>query len=48
MYIVEFEARVLVFIRWGFNYLTFQRGARLITGMAAVMRKPEPPVMKPE
>ncbi|MBY0504248.1 MAG: NAD(P)/FAD-dependent oxidoreductase [Bryobacteraceae bacterium] len=42
MYIVEFEARVLVFIRWGFNYLTFQRGARLITGMAGKTRKPEP------
>jgi len=48
MYIVEFEARVLVFIRWGFNYLTFQRGARLITGIAATMRKPEPPALKPQ
>jgi NADH dehydrogenase len=32
MYIVEFENRVLVFIQWGFQYLTFNRGARLITG----------------
>lgn len=32
MYIVEFESRVLVFIQWGFQYLTFNRGARLITG----------------
>jgi NADH dehydrogenase len=32
MYIVEFQARVLVFIQWGFEYLTFSRGARLITG----------------
>ncbi len=32
MYIVEFESRVLVFIQWGFEYLTFARGARLITG----------------
>lgn len=31
MYIVEFQARVLVFIQWGFQYLTFSRGARLIT-----------------
>jgi hypothetical protein len=23
---------VLVFIRWGFQYLSFDRGARLITG----------------
>jgi len=35
MYIVEFQSRVLVFIQWGFQYLTFSRGARLITGGAA-------------
>ncbi|MGH9355808.1 MAG: NAD(P)/FAD-dependent oxidoreductase [Terriglobia bacterium] len=35
MYLVEFQSRVLVFIQWGFQYLTFSRGARLITGMAA-------------
>jgi NADH:quinone reductase (non-electrogenic) len=35
MYIVEFQNRVLVFIQWGFEYLTFSRGARLITGAAA-------------
>jgi len=32
IYIVEFKSRVLVFIQWGFEYLTFSRGARLITG----------------
>ena len=32
LYIVEFQDRVLVFIQWGFEYLTFNRGARLITG----------------
>jgi NADH dehydrogenase len=32
MYIVEFSSRVVVFIQWGFLYLTFNRGARLITG----------------
>jgi len=32
MYLVEFQSRVLVFIQWGFEYLTFSRGARLITG----------------
>jgi NADH:quinone reductase (non-electrogenic) len=32
MYIVEFQSRVSVFIQWGFEYLTFSRGARLITG----------------
>jgi hypothetical protein len=25
----------MVFIQWGFEYLTFSRGARLITGTAA-------------
>ncbi len=34
MYIVEFQNRVIVFIQWGFQYLTFSRGARLITGTA--------------
>ena len=35
MYIVEFQSRMLVFIQWGFEFLTFSRGARLITGTAA-------------
>jgi NADH:quinone reductase (non-electrogenic) len=35
IYIVEFQNRVLVFVQWGFEYLTFSRGARLITGEAA-------------
>jgi NADH dehydrogenase len=34
MYIVEFQSRLIVFIEWGFLYLTFNRGARLITGSA--------------
>jgi NADH dehydrogenase len=34
MYIVQFQSRVQVFIEWGFEYLTFSRGARLITGEA--------------
>ena len=32
MYLVEFRNRLIVFIRWGFQFLTFDRGARLITG----------------
>jgi NADH dehydrogenase len=32
LYLAQFRNRVLVFIRWGFQYLTFDRGARLITG----------------
>jgi NADH:ubiquinone reductase (H+-translocating) len=35
LYIVEFQSRILVFIQWGFLYLTHSRGARLITGRAA-------------
>ncbi len=32
MYLVSFRSRVLVFIQWGFQYFSFSRGARLITG----------------
>ena len=32
MYIVQFSNRLVVFVHWGFLYLTFNRGARLITG----------------
>lgn len=32
MYIVGFENRMLVFLKWGLSYFTFNRGARLITG----------------
>jgi NADH dehydrogenase len=35
LYIVEFQSRMLVLIEWGFLYLTFNRGALLITGKAA-------------
>jgi len=35
MYIVQFQSRVQVFIQWGFEYLTFSRGARIITGPTA-------------
>ena len=34
MYIVEFQSRLLVFIQWAIQDLTFSRGARLITGVA--------------
>ena len=43
MYIVEFQSRILVFVEWGFLYLTNNRGALLITGPAArelVTKKP--------
>jgi NADH dehydrogenase len=34
MYLVEFENRLLVFVEWVYNYVTRNRGARLITGGA--------------
>lgn len=45
IYIVEFQSRVLVFIQWGFEYLTFNRGARLITGVAATDSLSKPGAM---
>jgi NADH:ubiquinone reductase (H+-translocating) len=44
MYLVEFSNRVLVFIHWGFLYVTFNRGARLITGPEQA--QPQPPVSR--
>jgi NADH dehydrogenase len=41
IYIVEFQSRVIVFIQWGFLYLSFNRSARLITG--DVSRDPPSP-----
>ena len=34
MYLVTFQSRILVFIQWAIQDLTFSRGARLITGDA--------------
>jgi NADH dehydrogenase len=31
-YLIGFRSRVIVFFGWGWHWLTFQRGARLITG----------------
>jgi len=45
IYIVEFQSRILVFIQWGFEYLTFSRGARLITGVAATDSLEKPVAM---
>jgi NADH:quinone reductase (non-electrogenic) len=32
LYLVSFQSRLLVLIQWGFQYLTFSRAQRLITG----------------
>lgn len=47
LYLVEFQNRVIVLVQWAFQYLTFNRGARLITGKTATEsyeaeREPEP------
>jgi NADH dehydrogenase len=41
MYIVEFSNRLIIFIRWGIQYVTFSRGARLITGQESEVRSQE-------
>ena len=33
--LIQFESRVLVFVQWAWNYATFSRSARLITGAEA-------------
>ena len=46
MYLVQFRNRLIVFIRWGFQYVTFDRGARLITPMQTRdARLPQPAPM---
>src|SRR5215831_9299478 len=35
MYLVQFQSRLVVFVQWAIEDLTFSRGARLITGPAA-------------
>jgi NADH dehydrogenase len=42
MYLVEFENRLLVFVEWVYNYVTRNRGARLITGGPAGPGMPGP------
>lgn len=42
MYLVQFSNRLLVFVHWGFLYLTFDRGARLITGSDVVAAPARP------
>lgn len=41
MYLVQFRSRLIVFIRWGFQYVTFDRGARLITADARLPQRAE-------
>ena len=41
IYIVEFQSRIIVFMQWGIQFVTFSRGARLITGNVTIP-PPEP------
>jgi len=38
-FLVGFRNRIIVGANWLWNYLTFERGARLITGMTHVARR---------
>ena len=40
LYLIEFQNRLIVVVRWAFQYLTFSRGARLITGTDHENSKP--------
>jgi NADH dehydrogenase len=42
LYLIGFKNRVLVMIQWAWAWFTFARSARLITGMTAPARAPEP------
>ncbi|MEW6411859.1 MAG: NAD(P)/FAD-dependent oxidoreductase [Candidatus Zixiibacteriota bacterium] len=39
MYLVEFENRLLVLFQWAWNYVTRNRGARLITGYSGLKQQ---------
>jgi NADH:ubiquinone reductase (H+-translocating) len=44
MYLVGFQSRVIVALRWGFDYFSFNRGARIIT--YAGQRPPAPAAIR--
>jgi NADH dehydrogenase len=43
MQLVEFENRLLVFVQWAWNYVSFNRSARLITGFQPRCRPDQAP-----
>ncbi len=45
-FLIDFRSRLVVFFSWAWSYVTFQRGARLITGPWRPRR--DPPTAKPE
>lgn len=42
-FLIDFRSRLLVLINWAWNYLTFRRGARLITGPWSPRHRSSPP-----
>jgi NADH dehydrogenase len=44
MYIVEFQNRLLVLLQWAWNYLTWNRSARLITGENRLLSSRQEPI----
>jgi NADH dehydrogenase len=42
MNLVQFQSRILVFVQWGLEYISFNRGARLITGDSTPMNLGKP------
>jgi len=43
-YLIGFQNRLLVFMRWVFSFITRGRGARLITGVEATGQPPDPAI----
>jgi NADH dehydrogenase len=41
LFLIGFRNRLAVLVEWGYNYLTWQRGARLITGEVSPDLRPE-------
>ncbi len=48
-FLIGFRNRVFVLLSWAWSYVTFRRGARLVTGpIAAVRSAPAPPAASPD
>lgn len=48
LFLIGFRNRLLVFIQWAWSYVTYERGARLITGRTDLPGWTPPPVRVPE
>jgi NADH dehydrogenase len=46
-YLIGFRNRIAVTLNWGWNYVTFQRGTRLLTGLTG-SRMPSTESFEPE